>query len=133
MQCVFNPNILIYHPPNSAEGLHFSAFHYNYIYRHTDKHTSCNPRCACAPRVDNATLLSMLIIMKSTKVQTLGGIWRMVYWNIWIENTVHAYVLGEHTSMKNELYIVYRPFLKVRGLSIEPRFSTKCIDLSQYM
>ena len=26
---VFNPNILIYHPPNSAEGLHFSAFHYN--------------------------------------------------------------------------------------------------------
>ena len=42
-------------------------------------------------------------IMKSTKVQTLGGIWRMVYWNIWIENTLHAYVLGEHTSMKNEL------------------------------
>ena len=28
MQGVFNPNILIYHPPNSAEGLHFSAFHY---------------------------------------------------------------------------------------------------------
>ena len=25
---VFNPNILIYHPPNSTEGLHFSAFHY---------------------------------------------------------------------------------------------------------
>ena len=46
--------------------------------------------------------------MKSTKVQTLGGIWRMVYWNIWIENTLHAYVLGEHTSMKNELqYIVH--------------------------
>ena len=45
-------------------------------------------------------------LMKSTKVQTLGGIWRMVYWNIWIENTLHAYVLGEHTSMKNELYIV---------------------------
>ena len=68
--------------------------------------------------------------MKSTKVQTLGEIWRMVYWNIWIENTLHAYVLGEHTSMKNELYIVYRPLLKVRGLSIEPRFSTRCIDLS---
>ena len=30
----------------------------------------------------------------------------MVYWNIWIENTLHAYVLGEHTSMKNELYII---------------------------
>ena len=28
MQGVFNPNILIYHPPNFAEGLHFSAFHY---------------------------------------------------------------------------------------------------------
>ena len=27
MQGVFNPNILIYHPPNSTEGLHFSAFH----------------------------------------------------------------------------------------------------------
>ena len=23
----FNPNIPLYHPPNSAEGLHFSAFH----------------------------------------------------------------------------------------------------------
>ena len=44
--------------------------------------------------------------MKSTKVQTLGGIWRMVYWNIWIENTLHAYVLGEHTSMKNELQYI---------------------------
>ena len=30
----------------------------------------------------------------------------MIYWNIWIENTLHAYVLGEHTSMKNELYII---------------------------
>ena len=30
--------------------------------------------------------------MKSTKVQTLGGIWRMVYWNIWIENTLHIYI-----------------------------------------
>ena len=29
MQGVFNPNILIYHPPNCAEGLHFSAFHLN--------------------------------------------------------------------------------------------------------
>ena len=33
MQGVFNPNILIYHPPNSTEGLHFSAFHYiQYLY-----------------------------------------------------------------------------------------------------
>ena len=55
----------------------------------------------------------------------------MVYCNIWIENTLRAYVLGEHTSMmKNELYIVYRPLLKVRDLSIQPRFSTMCIDLS---
>ena len=28
MQGVFNPNILVYHLPNSAEGVHFSAFHY---------------------------------------------------------------------------------------------------------
>ena len=28
MQGVFNPNILIYHPPNSAEGLHLSAIHF---------------------------------------------------------------------------------------------------------
>ena len=42
--------------------------------------------------------------MKSTKVQTLGRIWH-IYWNIWIENTVACiyYVLGEHTSMENEL------------------------------
>ena len=26
MQGVFNPNILIYHPPNSTEGLHFSFY-----------------------------------------------------------------------------------------------------------
>ena len=81
-------------------------------------------------RVIYRTLIIVTGIMKSTKVQTLGGIWWMVYWNIWIENTLHEYVLGEHTSMENELYIVYRPLLKVRGLSIEPRFSTMCIDLS---
>ena len=45
---------------------------------------------------------SINILMKSTKVQTLRKIWQK-YWNIWIENTLHAYVLGEHTSMKNEL------------------------------
>ena len=28
MQGVFNPNIVIYHLPNSAKGLHFSAFHF---------------------------------------------------------------------------------------------------------
>ena len=39
MQGVFNPNILIYHPPNSAEGLHFNAFH---CYRHC----GC-PACVC--------------------------------------------------------------------------------------
>ena len=40
MQGVFNPNILIYHPPNSAEGFHFSAFHYNcYNYSQMD-HTT---------------------------------------------------------------------------------------------
>ena len=46
MQGVFNPNILIYHPPNSAEGLHFSAFHSN-IYNFF----IINPRRATAERV----------------------------------------------------------------------------------
>ena len=40
--------------------------------------------------------------MKSTEVQTLGAIW-LKYWNIWIETPLYAYVLGEHTIMKNEL------------------------------
>ena len=30
-------------------------------------------------------IIIIIIVMKSTKVQTLGGIWRK-YWNIWIEN-----------------------------------------------
>ena len=50
--------------------------------------------------------------------------------NIWIENTLHAYVLGEYTSTKNELYIVDQ---QSPGLSIEPRFSTMCIDLSMHV
>ena len=38
-------------------------------------------------------------LMKSTKVQTLCG-----YIGIFgLKTTFHAYVLGEHTSMKNEL------------------------------
>ena len=43
---------------------------------------------------------------------------------------VHAYVLFEHTSMKMSCS---RPILKVRGLSIEPHFSTVCIDLSMHV
>ena len=39
MQGVFNPNILINHPPNSAEGLHFSAFR-------CYSHCGC-PTCVC--------------------------------------------------------------------------------------
>ena len=43
-------------------------------------------------------------IMKSTKVQTLGRIWRK-YCNIWIENTFHAYVLGIYrTSFQHNLH-----------------------------
>ena len=45
----------------------------------------------------------LALITPHTKVQTLSAIW-LKYWNIWIENTLHVYVLGEHTSMKNELY-----------------------------
>ena len=35
----------------------------------------------------------MHILMKSTKVQTLGGIWRK-YWNIWIENNFSCICIG---------------------------------------
>ena len=39
--------------------------------------------------------------MKSTKVQTLGGIWR----KYWIENILHAYVLGIYrTSFQHNLH-----------------------------
>ena len=42
--------------------------------------------------------------MKSTKVQTLGGILAEIAIGIFgLKTTFHAYVLGEHTSMKNEL------------------------------
>ena len=63
---VFNSNIPIF-PPNSAEGLHFSAFHFSkllnlrfltqYIHHFLYSKQECiiiiiiNPRCACAERV----------------------------------------------------------------------------------
>ena len=43
MQGVFNPNILIYHQPNSAKGLHFSAFHFVRIYSVTIKLVNYTP------------------------------------------------------------------------------------------
>ena len=70
--------------------------------------------------------------MKSAKVQTLGAIWLNYIIGIFgIETPLHAYyVLGEHTSMKNELYILD---FKSQGLSIEPRSSIICIDLSMHV
>ena len=54
--------------------------------------------------------------MKSTKVQTLGGIWRK-YWNIWIENTLHAYVLGIYrTSFQHNLHCFINACVPVSGL-----------------
>ena len=51
--------------------------------------------------------LLLIIIMKSTKVQTLGGIW-WKYWNIWIENTfacIRIIVLGIYrTSFQHNLH-----------------------------
>ena len=53
----------------------------------------------CSDEKDDLMKLASLINkMKSTKAQTLGAIW-LKYWNIWIENTLHAYVSGEHTSI----------------------------------
>ena len=69
--------------------------------------------------------------MKSTKVQTLAEFGGNI--GIFGLKTLHAYVLGEHTSMKNELWACSRPMLKVRGLSIKPRSSTICIDLSMHV
>ena len=50
---------------------------------------------------------SSTIVMKSTKVQTLGGIW-WKYWNIWIENTfacIRIIVLGIYrTSFQHNLH-----------------------------
>ena len=51
--------------------------------------------------------LQMLRKMKSTKVQTLGGIWWKC-WNIWIENTfacIRIIVLGIYrTSLQHNLH-----------------------------
>ena len=47
-----------------------------------------------------------------------------------LKTPFHAYVLGEHTSMTSVVYS--RPIFKVRGLSIEPHFSTVCIGLSMH-
>ena len=51
--------------------------------------------------------LQMLRKMKSTKVQTLGGIWWKC-WNIWIENTfacIRIIVLGIYrTSFQHNLH-----------------------------
>ena len=44
--------------------------------------------------------------------------------------TVMLHVLGEQTGMKLSCI---KPTSKVRGLSIEPRSSTGCIDLCMYI
>ena len=47
-----------------------------------------------------------------------------------LKTPLHVYVLGEHTNMK---ICCSRQMLKVRGLSIESRSSTICIDLSMHV
>ena len=66
-------------------------------------HAQTKYNCMCGMELEDTSLITLqpLLIMKSTKVQTLGGIWRK-YWNIWIENTLASYVLGDCTSKKNE-------------------------------
>ena len=44
MQGVFNPNIPIYHPPNSGEGLHFSAFHFKNVFSVLIKNKNKKPK-----------------------------------------------------------------------------------------
>ena len=74
-------------------------------------------------------LNGVLFIMKRTKVQTLSTIW-LKYWNIWIENTFVCNVLVNTLVRKMSCI---KPMSRVRGLSIKPRSSTICIDLSMHV
>ena len=83
---------------------------YTHTHTHTHTHTYThdnyyNPRCAHAHR--GLIMIVIIIIMKSTKVQTLGGIWWKC-WNIWIENTfacIRIIVLGVYrTSFQHNLH-----------------------------
>ena len=46
---------------------------------------------------------TLCYLMKSTKVQTLGAEFGGNIGIFGLKTPFHAYVLGEHTSMKNEL------------------------------
>ena len=62
-------------------------------------------------------------IMKSTKVQTLGGIW-WKYWNIWIENTfacIRIIVLGIYrTSFQHNSHCFINACVHVVNVSNKP-------------
>ena len=65
-------------------------------------------------------------------INSTNAIW-LKYWNVIIfglKTPLHVYVIGEHTSMKNELY---QTNVKVRDLSIEHLDSTICIALSMHV
>ena len=72
-----------------------SGHTYTHTHTHTHIHTHTTTTITLAAHAHRG-------LMKSTKVQALGGIWRK-YWIFGLKTTFHAYVLGEHTSMKNEL------------------------------
>ena len=62
---------------------------------------------ACKKELIKQYKMTNATIMKSTKVQTLGGIWWKC-WNIWIENTfacIRIIVLGIYrTSFQHNLH-----------------------------
>ena len=71
-------------------------------------------------------------IMKSTKsANPWLNLVEILEYYISIENTFACIVLGEHASMKNELY---QTNVKSQGfIYIEPRSSTISIDLSMHV
>ena len=74
---------------------------HTYTHTHIHTHTHTTTTITLAAHAHRG-------LMKSTKVQTLGGIW-WKYWKIWIENRLHAYVyiivLGIYrTSFQHNLH-----------------------------
>ena len=97
------PHHIFHHPIYSSSFC--TSFSFSVIYVHVRTLTYLNCTISYWP---SATPFSTgTFIMKSTKVQTLGGIW-WKYWNIWIENTfacIRIIVLGIYrTSFQHNLH-----------------------------
>ena len=76
----------------------------------------------CSMYCDYFILFIIFKIKCPGKIPNIRGIWEVCPGNQWFQvgNSV-----GEQTNMKLSCI---KPTSKVRGLSIEPRFRTGCID-----